>query len=247
MSKVDGSNRRPLPAEDGCEPVAAPRVAVPAYLEELYWWAYVHPNAVRIFERGWLVNLILFGNYARLRNAALGEIGAAAAGATLQVACVYGDLTPQLRTRIAPGAALHVVDVLPIQLENLRAKLAPDARVSLFRRDSAALGFADASYERALVFFLLHEMPEAVRRRTLAEVYRVVKPGGKIILVDYHGPSRWNPVRRPLKALLRKLEPYADELWQHELESFFPAGARFTSVTKTTYFGGLYQKVVLTR
>lgn len=233
------------PATDGGRR-GAPRVAVPAYLEQLYWWAYVHPNAVRLFERGWLVNLILFGNYARLRNAALDAIGAGA-GATLQVACVYGDLTPQLRTRIAPDAELHVVDVLPIQLENLRAKLAPGARVSLFRRDAAALGFADASYEQALSFFLLHEMPEAVRRSTLAELYRVVKPGGKIVLVDYHGPRRWNPVRGPLKALLRKLEPYADALWQHELESFFPAGAQFASVVKSTYFGGLYQRVVLTR
>jgi ubiquinone/menaquinone biosynthesis C-methylase UbiE len=236
---------RPAPVTDGgCR--GAPRVAVPAYLEQLYWWAYVHPNAVRLFERGWLVNLILFGNYARLRNAALDAIGAGA-GTTLQVACVYGDLTPQLRARIAPEAELHVVDVLPIQLENLRAKLAPGARVSLFRRDAAALGFADASYEQALSFFLLHEMPEAVRRGTLAELYRVVKPGGKIVLVDYHGPRRWNPVRGPLKALLRKLEPYADALWQHELVSFFPAGAQFASVVKSTYFGGLYQRVVLTR
>jgi ubiquinone/menaquinone biosynthesis C-methylase UbiE len=239
--------RRTLADEPGCRPTPALQVAIPAYLEKLYWWAYVHPNAVRIFERGWLVNLILFGNYAKLRKAALDEIGAEAGGATLQVACVYGDLTPLLRTRIAPSGSLHVIDVLPIQLANLGAKLPPDARVSLFRRDSAALGFDDASYERALSFFLLHEMPEAVRRCTLAEIYRVVKPGGKIILVDYHGPSRWNPVRGPLKALLGKLEPYADDLWQHELQSFFPADAQFTSVVKTTYFAGLYQKVVLTR
>jgi len=38
--------------------------AVPAYLNETYWWAYVHPNAVRLFERQWLVNLILWGNFS---------------------------------------------------------------------------------------------------------------------------------------------------------------------------------------
>lgn len=245
MSKRTIRGRR-SPATDGGVHPGAPPVAVPAYLEQLYWWAYVHPNAVRVFERGWLINLILFGNYARLRNAALDALGGAA-GATLQVACVYGDLTAQLRARIAPDAELHVVDVLPIQLENLRTKLAPGARVSLFRRDAAALGFADASYAQALSFFLLHEMPEAVRRGTLAELYRVVEPGGKIVLVDYHGPRRWNPLRGPLKALLRVLEPHADALWQHELVSLFPAGVQFASVVKTTYFGGLYQRVVLTR
>jgi hypothetical protein len=32
---------------------------VPDYLTEHYWWAYIHPKAVRFFERQWLVNLIL--------------------------------------------------------------------------------------------------------------------------------------------------------------------------------------------
>ena len=45
--------------------------AVPEYLNETYWWAYVHPKAVDFFERQWLVNLILWGNFGRLRDAAL--------------------------------------------------------------------------------------------------------------------------------------------------------------------------------
>ena len=72
-------------------------IAVPGYLEQTYWWAYVHPRAVRLFERQWLVNLILWGNFSRLRDAALDALGARLAGRTLQVACVYGDLTDRLR------------------------------------------------------------------------------------------------------------------------------------------------------
>ena len=30
---------------------------IPDYLSETYWWAYLHPRAVRVFEREWLVNL----------------------------------------------------------------------------------------------------------------------------------------------------------------------------------------------
>ena len=26
---------------------------IPTYLQETYWWAYVHPNAVSVFERQW--------------------------------------------------------------------------------------------------------------------------------------------------------------------------------------------------
>jgi ubiquinone/menaquinone biosynthesis C-methylase UbiE len=219
---------------------------VPPYLQEFYWWAYVHPWAVRTFERDWLVNLILFGNYARLRDAALAEIGCPATGRTLQVACVYGDLTVRLSRQIAGDGALDVVDVMPIQLQNLARKLPRGSRARLLHRDSTALGIADATYDHVLIFFLLHEQPLAVRRRTLAEAIRVVKPGGKIVLVDYHRPHGWW-LRRAMGALLRRLEPFALDLWQGEIADFLPAGIGLGPSRKETSFDGLYQKVVLTR
>ena len=51
-----------------------PACEIPAYLEQTYWWAYVRPYAVAFWDRQWLVNLILFGNLARLRDAAVSEI-----------------------------------------------------------------------------------------------------------------------------------------------------------------------------
>jgi hypothetical protein len=50
---------------------------IPVYLKTHYWWAYIHPVGVRLFERQWLVNLILWGNYTRLSDAALIELGEA--------------------------------------------------------------------------------------------------------------------------------------------------------------------------
>lgn len=222
-------------------------VPIPRYLEQVYWWAYVHPNAVQLFEREWLVNLILFGNYGRLRDAALAELGAPVHGRTLQVACVYGNLTSRLLARLAPDASLDVLDILPIQLLNLGRKLPADARVALLQGDSSSLACADASYEQVLLFFLLHEQPEAVRRATLAEALRVVKPGGRIVIVDYHRPVRMHPLRLLMTGVFRKLEPYAMDLWDNEIEAFLPRQDRPASIAKETYYGGLYQKLVLTR
>ena len=131
---------------------------VPAYLAQTYWWAYVHPNAVRLFERQWLVNFILWGNFARLRDAALDALGPRLEGRTLQIACVYGNLTERLRARLAPGGSLDVVDVLRVQLDNLARKLRGDPRVGLIQGDSAALDLPDAGYDRALLFFLLPQV-----------------------------------------------------------------------------------------
>ncbi|HXW27436.1 MAG TPA: rhodoquinone biosynthesis methyltransferase RquA [Xanthobacteraceae bacterium] len=222
-------------------------LAVPTYLISHYWWAYVHPRAVHVFERPWLVNLILWGNYPRLRDAALAELGDTLPGATLQVACVYGDLTERLCERAAAGQGrVDVVDVLSIQLENLRKKLPADAAaVRLLAMNSADLHLPAEGYERALVFFLLHEQPRHVRERTLSEVARVVKPGGKIVIVDYARPRWWNPLRYIWGPVLALLEPFALDLWHNEIAVWLPNSC--TRRARVSFFGGLYQKLVLTR
>src|ERR1700722_5858607 len=121
------------------------RDTIPYYLTAHYRWAYVHPMAVKLFERQWLVNLILWGNYARLRDAALSELGELLPGSTLQVACVYGDLTNRLSGNAErAGGSLDVVDVLPVQLRNLRSKLSENAPVRLLAMDITALELPDA-------------------------------------------------------------------------------------------------------
>lgn len=221
-------------------------VALPWYLEQTYWWAYLHPRAVRLFERQWLINLILWGNYVRLRDAALNELGSPVTGKILQVACVYGDFTRRLAQRLGPDGHLDVVDVAPVQLENLRTKLDGHPRVFLHHQDSANLAFADASYDRVVVFFLLHEQPEATRRRTVQEAMRMVRPGGKVVFVDYHRPSRLNPFRYIMMPVLRWLEPFAMGMWHRDIAACLPVSVRPATVEKQTCFGGLYQKVVIT-
>ena len=149
-------------------PLSSAELEVPYYLNAHYWWAYIHPTAVQLFERQWLINLILWGNYARLRDAVMAEMGDSLPGRTLQVACAYGDLTTRLSARVADGGLMDIVDVLPIQLSNLRKKLLRNAPVRLLAMDSSNLNLPDASYDRALVFFLLHEQPSHYRERTLS-------------------------------------------------------------------------------
>jgi ubiquinone/menaquinone biosynthesis C-methylase UbiE len=237
----------PLPDRSFVESLQGLRVKAPHYLTAHYWWAYVHPKAVWFFERQWLVNLILWGNYERLRNAAMAELGDVVPGATLQVACVYGDLTSELIGRVAAGGGrLDIVDVLPMQLKNLRNKLPSGAPARLLAMDSADLNLPDASYDQVLLFFLLHEQPRLHRERTLSEAFRVVRPGGKIVIVDYALPRWWHPLRYLWRPLLTALEPFALDLWRYEIARWLPVVAR-GAWRKQSFFGGLYQKVVIQR
>ncbi len=176
--------------------VAGPALApartlpIPRYLEQVYWWAYVHPNAVQVFEREWLVNLILFGNYGRLRDAALDDLGATVRGRTLQVACAYGNLTPRLRDAPGPrreaGRGGHPADPAAEPGEKLPA----DERIALHAGRLLVAGHARTrATTRCCCSSCCTSSPRRVRRNTLAEAMRVVKPGGKIVIVDYHRPA----------------------------------------------------------
>ncbi|MDO5624819.1 MAG: rhodoquinone biosynthesis methyltransferase RquA [Pseudomonadota bacterium] len=221
--------------------------ATPDYLHDTYSWAYVTPEAVRRFERQWLVNLILWGNFPRLRDMALEAFGQRLEGRSLQVACVYGDLTACFAARHARASQLDVVDVLPVQIDNLRRKLGAGSGVNLRLADSAALPQADGSYDRVLLYFLLHEQPLHVRVPTVSEALRVLRPGGKLVLVDYHRPSAWHPLRLPMAGVLRTLEPFALDLWRTEIADWLPADVPLAEYRKRTCFGGLYQIIEITK
>lgn len=223
------------------------KVPLPQYLEETYWWAYLHPKGVRFFERQWIVNTILWGNFSRLRDTALDEIEPNQRGRILQVACVYGDFTPKVAQRLGKEARLDVVDVAPVQLENLSRKIGQNPNVTLHHQDSTSLAFPDASFDNVVVFFLLHEQPAGARAQTVAEAIRVVKPGGKVIFVDYHRPSAFNPFRVVMTPILTLLEPFAMDMWRKEITDWIPKSIHLTRVHKETFFGGLYQKVVIVR
>lgn len=202
---------------------------------------------MRFWDRAGLINLILFGKYAALRNAVLEEFGSVVPGRSLQISCCYGALTPRLAERVKRGGGeLTVIDVLPVQLENLQGKLSPAASVRTLCMNAAELDLPDASFDHVLVFFLLHEQPQDYRERTMREALRVLKPSGKIIVADYGRPSRWNPLRYLLLPFLGLVEPSARALWRCELADILPRQFGTLSWSKTSYFGGLYQVLVHT-
>ncbi|MCG7900128.1 MAG: rhodoquinone biosynthesis methyltransferase RquA [Candidatus Thiodiazotropha lotti] len=214
---------------------------IPSYLQKAYWWAYLHPRAVRFFEQQWLINLILWGNFNNLRDAALEKLGHSIEGKTLQIACVYGDFTPRLAQQLTPGAILDVIDVAPVQLDNTRSKIGSNGQVRLHQQDSSKMEFQDGEFDNTVVFFLLHEQPEAVRLATIAEAVRVTRKGGRIVFVDYHLPAVWNPMRYVMKGIFKLLEPYAENFWCKDIENWANLDRNQAGIKKRLFFGGLYQ------
>lgn len=240
--------RAPTSSSPPAPSAAVSVTAIPNYLQQTYWWAYLHPAGVRLFERPWIVNSILWGNYDLLAGEAIRAIDPSRP--TLQVACAYGDVTPRLARHMR--APLDVVDVAPIQLENLRRKLegigaraSAGQAVTLSLADASRLSsFRDASREQVLFFFLLHEVPGDVRQKALAEAWRVLADGGRLVIVDYHQPSWWSFQRYIMPVVFRTLEPFAMDLWENEITTWLPQ-ANGSETQKSLYCHGLYQRVVI--
>ncbi|MDH3671792.1 MAG: rhodoquinone biosynthesis methyltransferase RquA [Gammaproteobacteria bacterium] len=212
---------------------------VPAYLRDTYGWAYMSPRGMAVFDRPWMVSTILFGNYRRLQRVFLEELEPGLK--VLQAACVYGDFSENLAKFLGANGRLDVIDVAQLQVANCEQKLErfPYARAWV---GDAATPRAE-TYDAITCFFLLHEVPDEYKRAVLNALLQSVRPGGKLVLVDYHRPHFANPLKALMSLVFDTLEPYAKSLWHNDITAFANTPDRF-EWRKQTYFGGLYQKVV---
>lgn len=218
----------------------------PPYLHQHYWWAYEHPFAVRFWDHGLLINLILLGNYTQLVNAVLDEFPEQITGSFLQISNAYGQLVPRLQEKLSPDAYFDLIDILPVQLEKSQSKLKlPDNRMRFFQCDATHLQCDDNSYDASLMFFLPHELPKEKRLLAISEAFRVTKPQGKIIFVEFHKPNSNNVLRFWQRLVFFLFEPFATDMWHQPLESYFPQKNAYHILRKNTYFGGMYQKIVV--
>lgn len=215
---------------------------IPDYMKETYDWAYINPRNVALLDNNLVVWTILWGNRKKLMRISHSEFRPGQK--VLQAAHVYGSFTVDLARLVGPEGQIDVIDIVPIQVEHGRRKLAgmPQAHVRL--ADAASPG--GGPYDGVSSYFLLHEMPDNYKYAVVNALLDCVAPGGKAVFVDYHKPHRFHPLRKLMYFIFNWLEPYAFGLLENEIESFAREAEAFTW-RKETYFGGLYQKVVAER
>jgi ubiquinone/menaquinone biosynthesis C-methylase UbiE len=234
-----------VPGKRKLEALASP-LELPDYLLRHYAWAYVWPPAVWFFDHQPIINAILFGQYRRIMDETMRLMEPERAGRTLQIAAVYGELTPKLAQNIED---LHLIDVVPDQLRAAQRKLAAIGRKAhLARMNCESLTHGDASFDTALMFLLLHELPVEARRRTLREALRVVRPGGHLVIAEYgeFGPRHLFHRLAPFRWILEAAEPFLGDFWREDLASVLQECAGEVGRTveldeKSDIFGAFYR------
>jgi SAM-dependent methyltransferase len=114
----------------------------------------------------------------------------------LDAGCGDGGVLRDLLRYGAAESDLRGVDLLTDRVAQAQAAL-PQADIE--QGDVRALRFADASFDLVLAFTLFSSiLDDGIRRRVAAELMRVTRPNGRILVYDFHvNPT--NPDVRPLR------------------------------------------------
>lgn len=219
---------------------------IPDYLVDVYTWAYVKPKNIDMLDNRFVYHTILFGQGWKLMKAYLAEIKPT--DRVLQVAHVYGNIIRKLAEKVAVNGSLDIIDVVPHQLKRAAIKLKGvdgEENIDMWLQDASE--YYHKQYDTIGIYFLLHEVPDPLKKRIIENALRVIdETDGKVVFIDYHNPSFFNPVRQILRFINWTLEPFANSMWEREIKDFTTKTNKY-DWKKTTYFGGVYQKVVVTK
>ena len=118
--------------------------------------------------------------------------------AILDVGCGTGTLAIAAKRRVGSTGEVHGVDASPEMIARARSK-ARGAGVEVAFQNAAAqaLPFPSATFDVALSTLMLHHLSQSGRRQLAMELQRIVKPGGRVLVVDFARSTRQR--RGPLR------------------------------------------------
>jgi ubiquinone/menaquinone biosynthesis C-methylase UbiE len=138
----------------------------------------------------WVCYLAGFGSYFYQRAAM--ALPVRPGMRVLDVGCGTAGLGLAVSERVGVTGRVYGIDLSQTQVHYARRKtLAAGANVHLIRGSMDTMPFESNRFDSAVSSLAFHEVPAAVRRGTLREIARVLKPGGFFALVDWARP-RWS-------------------------------------------------------
>jgi ubiquinone/menaquinone biosynthesis C-methylase UbiE len=133
----------------------------------------------------------------------------------LEVGCGTGTLTLAAKRQTGPSGKVFGIDIIPgmIELSQRKAALA-NVDVTFQSGSIDDIPFSADQFDAAMCSFMIFHMSELVRRKGIAEIYRVLKPQGRLLVLDLALPAQ--PFSRTIAQML------LGGMLQHDLRELLP-------------------------
>jgi demethylmenaquinone methyltransferase/2-methoxy-6-polyprenyl-1,4-benzoquinol methylase len=142
-----------------------------------------------------LNNQLSFGQHRIWKQMTVKWSAAKPGDLCLDLCCGSGDLAQLLARRVAPGGKVVGVDFSPKQLQVARQRVQGtwlDPVIAWIEADALNLPFPDDYFHAATMGYGLRNVTDIPR--CLRELHRVLQPGAKAAILDFHRPA--NPQYR---------------------------------------------------
>jgi ubiquinone/menaquinone biosynthesis C-methylase UbiE len=135
----------------------------------------------------WLASL---GRERTYREKALDLAGLRAGESVLDIGCGTGTLAIAAKRRVGPQGKVSGIDASPEMLRRARKKAEKTGAEVTFKNGIVeALPFPDRQFDAVLSTVMLHHLGRGARQKCAEEVQRVLKPGGRVLAVDFARPA----------------------------------------------------------
>ena len=132
--------------------------------------------------------IFLGGRRRRAFTRLAAESGARPGNAVLDVGCGSGNFTRVMAAAVAPDGTAHGVDPSDeaISYARRRTRL---ANCTFSDGIAETLDAPDGSYDVVVSSLMIHHLPEGLRPQAIGEMFRVLRPGGSVLIAEFRPPS----------------------------------------------------------
>ena len=136
---------------------------------------------------GWFVDTFLFrGQWRELRKKTINLARIQFGEQVLDVGCGTGTLVLEVARRVGSIGRVVGVDPSSEQISHARSKVARrNVPVEFQIGVIEQLAFPDQTFDVGLSTLMMHHLPTPLKRQGLAEIARVLKPGGRLVIADF--------------------------------------------------------------
>jgi ubiquinone/menaquinone biosynthesis C-methylase UbiE len=136
---------------------------------------------------GWFFDTCVFGGKGRelrQRTASLARLQPG--DQVLDVGCGTGTLALDVQRRVGRAGRVVGIDPGQEQIARARAKAARrDVPIEFQIGVIEQLAFPDQTFDVVLSTLMMHHLPASLKAQGLAEIARVLKPGGRLVIADF--------------------------------------------------------------